>query len=213
MFGLAERCLLPSSGPTIFKSDRGPGASNWAVVAPGRASAGASETTKKDKADHQTHCADASRPDGRHAIGIAGWLTDLGCNYFNEQCYEQAEELLGYAIELRERLQNHMHPDLTRPLASMGAVLAIAGRHREAEITLLRALVIVGKTEKVADHRVILHNLVYVYEQQKRGEDALRIYNPCLAASILGSRASTIVSGGRNWEGGVFEASKRLFKS
>lgn len=126
---------------------------------------------------------------------IAASLAALGAQYFNQQHYSDAEKSLVQAIEVLERLHNRLHPCLIGPLASLGAALAMQGRHREAETVLLRGLIIVAKTHSKDEHRIILQNLVYVYHQQDRQEDAARMHASLL--KLLGE--NTFVVNDRSW--------------
>jgi hypothetical protein len=112
-------------------------------------------------------------PDGP---SIVASLTNLGIAFCKVNRLREAEEILLYAIKIQECIDHRMHQDLLRPLVTLGALFARQRRFDKAEPTLLRALMIVGKTDaKIDEHRLILVNLVHVYQELNRNDDRGRM--------------------------------------
>jgi hypothetical protein len=116
----------------------------------------------------------------RQQIPDAPWivaeLTNLGIDFSDGSRLFEAEEILVCAIKIQESINHPTHPDLLRPLITLGVVFAKQRRFPVAENTLLRALVIVGKADaKIEEHKLTLLNLIYVYRQQNRTEYEARM--------------------------------------
>jgi hypothetical protein len=112
-------------------------------------------------------------PDGP---SIVTSLTNLGIDFCNRDRLTEAEEILVHAIKIQECINHPMHHGLLRPLITLGVVFSRQRRFEKAEPTLLRALVIVGKTDaKIEEHRLILANLMHLYDQLDRWEDRDRM--------------------------------------
>jgi hypothetical protein len=107
-------------------------------------------------------------PDGRLMVAS---LTNLGIIFSDSNRLSEAEEILMHAIKIQECTNHAMHPDLLRPLITLGVVLARQRHFAKAETTFLRALTIVGKADsRIEEHRLTLLNLIYVYHEQNRTE-------------------------------------------
>jgi hypothetical protein len=103
-------------------------------------------------------------------------LTNLGIICSDSNRLSHAEEILIHAIKIHECTNHAMHPDLLRPLITLGVVFARQRHFEKAETTFLRALTIVGKTDsRIEEHRLTLVNLIYVYREQNRPESEMQI--------------------------------------
>jgi len=120
------------------------------------------------------------RPHERRVIPdgplIVTSLTNLGINFCNGNRLTEAEEIVAHAVRIQECINHPMHQDLLRPLITLGVVFSRQRRFERAEPTLMRALVIVGKTDaKIEEHKLILVNLMHVYHELNRWQDRDRM--------------------------------------
>lgn len=112
-------------------------------------------------------------PDGPLLVAS---LTNLAIGFCNSNRLSEAEEVLLETIRIQECIEHRMHANLLRPLITLGAVLGRQRRFEQAEVTLLRALQIAGKTEAlIEEHRLTLANLIYVYHAQSGSADEHRM--------------------------------------
>jgi serine/threonine-protein kinase len=81
------------------------------------------------------------RAGGAELLDATLW-TQLGTTQWNLGHFKEAEELLGRALDAREKAHGPKHPDVAESLEALGNVLADEGRYADARARLERAVAI-----------------------------------------------------------------------
>lgn len=114
-------------------------------------------------------------------------LHNLGLVLFDQEKYDEAEEVLKKAVELRRKYDPAPHRNVAISLLSLGGAYFHRGKVRDAELVALQARELLSKIsidQRTPEDSAAMmrsdHNLALIYVDQKKYDEAEKFYKAAI---------------------------------